>query len=622
MVDFRPAGSARSGRMPIPQRSRGGSDIARGIGQVGDALFNAEMQDRQLDERDRDVDHQLEMAELARKRQAEIADAAGRFAEVKGGLAIYSEELKVAPGAKPGAAGHAAAFAMEADKRLKEFAGTLSADPEVRTRFEPMIQSALTEFTTREKAWEIGETGKYQGEQWKKYANGKNIELQTGAIDKLFSAIEESTSLAEGMGFTGTQRVAILDATHREMAVSFIDARMASGQQAEIRALLKKGILDPFMTAEMKDKYYTEADRADERAAMTAARAQADAERVARETLGGVQKLLDSGAEPSPQEMKNAEAAAALLPPAQRVELAVMQTQLAINRETRGLGVDDIRHRRDFLRARVDAGKATQEQQLMLRAYDKRLEAAEDREADDTKLELGAGVQGRVAAVERLQARDPDTRFRVGEKAEAGLGFAATLPAASSRRMAIEGGDARKNRKDLFDEKLTKEMRTAFRSNMGSVATGLQGSEYSGREALAMDLYAADVVRNGRTGFDAKLFWQYQNIAFGATRRADGKFQGGLGTVNGRRVELPQEMSDVEFRSFVARSSFAAAVDDAGRAIPKSFITTRMTPQLDEVSADGRTYWYKMVGASGATLKDKDGRDLRLPVPLRGAGAP
>jgi hypothetical protein len=338
--------------------------------------------------------------------------------------------------------------------------------------------------------------------------------------------------------------------------------------------------------------------------------------------LKGVQALLDSGAEPTPQQMKDAEAAVALLPMEQRVEYVALNTQVAVNRETRGLGVDDIRHRRDFLRARVDAGKATQEQQLMLRAYDKRLEVAEDREADDTKLELGAGVAGRVAAVERLQARDPDTRFRVGEKAEQGLGFAASLPAASSRRMAIEGADARKNRKDLFDDKATKEMRAAFRSNMGSVATGLQGSEYAGREALAMDLYAADVVRNGRSGFDAKLFWQYQNIAFGATRRADGQFQGGLGTVNGRRVELPQEMSDTEFRSFVARSSFAAAVDDAGRPIPKSFITTRMTPRLDEVSTDGRTYWYKMVGPSGATLKDKEGRDLRLPVPLRGQGAP
>lgn len=609
--------------MPIPQRGVAGREIARGGQQLGDALFGGAMQERQLDERERQVDHDLQMAELGRRRQAEIADAAGRFADIKGQLAVRAEELRVA--SQPGAVGHSAAFDTEVNSKLSEFAGTLSNDPEVQARFKPIVDSARSELTTREKAWEIGEFGKYQGAQWSKFADAAKVDLQaTPTLEKLQQALDQSTDLIDGMGVPGNLRAALLDATHRDYVTTVLNAQIAGGPDGvkAAREILKGGMLDPFLTAEIKEKLYLDADRADERARIVADRAEADAQRSAKQTLDGVQKLLDSGVEPTADQMKLAEAAVAQLPPEQRVEYAVMETQLAVNRETRGLGVDEIRHRRDFLRGKVDSGKSTQTEQMMLAAYDKRLDTAEDREAEDSKVNLGAGVTGRIAAVERLQGRDPETRFRVGEKTEEGLGFAASLPTAASRRQAIEGADVRKNRKDLFDDKANKQMREAFRNNIGRVGNGLRGSEYAGREGLAMDLYAAHVARTGKTEFDRNLFWQYQNIAFGATRRGDGVYQGGLGTVNGGRVELPQEMTPAEFSSFIARSNWPTAVDSRGVKVDKSFITSKMVPVLDDISADGRTYYYQMVGPGGSTLQDKDGRPLRLPVPRRGKGAP
>lgn len=609
MVDFRPTASASSGRMPIPQRGVAGREIARGGAALGEALFGAAMQDRQLDERQRQVDHELQMAELQRARQAEIADAAGRFAELKGGLAIYGEELKVAPGAKPGAAGHAATFATEADRRLKEFADTLSADPEVRSRFQPMIQAAFTEMTTREQAWEIGERGKYQGDQWKKYADGKTIEVQGAPLDKLLAAIDESTSLAEGMGFTGNVRAAVLDATHRGMAVSWIDSRVAAGQQAEVREILQQGLLDPFLTADLKTRFLDAADRADAQAAHEAEAAASRQRDAARETVKAVQSLLDAGAEPTTAEMNSLYAAAKSLPPDEQIDVAAIGVQRDVNRATRGQTPTQIRRERDRLAAKVEAGTASRAEQMMLKAYGVRLDSAEDAESERISGLLGGGgAQGQLAAIEATNGLDRESRVSVLEKASPGLGHVALLPTATSRQMAVQGAEIRKAQPDLVD---AKEAREAFRQNVGRIG-GELGAGYDDKLAVAMNMYAVHVSRAPQDGFNKNLFWQYTNIAFGATKRGDGKWQGGLGTVNERRVVLPDHVTQGELVTAIARTDWSKAQDHRGRPVGKAFITGSMWPELIEETP---TYSkYRMTDAAGNMLTTDGTTPLYLRV--------
>lgn len=608
MVDVRLAGAAQQGRVSIP-RAHAGVEIARGLGQLGGSLFNASLQDREMAERQRQIDHQVEMAELERRRQAEVADAAGRFADWRGELATYGEELRIGPDAKPGAQGHGATFQAEGEKRAAEFLGTLSNDPVVRQRFEPMIRGSLADFNRRETAWELSERAKHQGNQYQKYSDAKNIDLaKSPTMENLKGAMEEAEGLIDDMGVPATARAHILDQTFRAYAETVLKAQIAGGQQSAAREILDQGYLDEYLTPDGRERLLAGADRADARDRIEAEQQELKQRREARETINAIDALLKVGATPTEKEMDAARAAIKLLPPADQIEFAGLEAQLEVNRDTRGASSAAIRNTRDFLQAKVNAGTATQTEQIHLKAYSQRLEAQLDQDAAEQKEILGQGTAGRIQAVENLQSVDAANRFATLERAEAGLGHVALLPAASSRRQAIEGRAIRKAQKDLFDEKLAK---AAFGSAVGSVRAIL-GEQFDDKLEIAMDLYAAHVAEKPQKNFNANLFAQYSSIAFGATKRADGIWQGGLATVNGRRTVIPDNLSADEFRKSIARTDWSNARNAAGEVEQKAFIINQMAPVLVEEQAD-RSF-YHMVDRHGQYLLAPNGQRLRLSV--------
>lgn len=354
-----------------------------------------------------------------------------------------------------------------------------------------------------------------------------------------------------------------------------------------------------YLTPESRGRLFGEAERAQARAVAEAERAASEQRDAARQTVKTVQALIDSGAEPTAAQLKQMKAASALLPPDEQIEVAAIDTALAVNRATRGQSSDVIRREHDRLRAKADSGRASQTEQMMLKSYATRLDAAEDSEADTLKGMMGQGAAGRVAVVEQTQGMDAASRFAVLEKASPGLGHVGLLRTPANRMMAIEGAEIRKSQADLVPDK---EAKAAFRQSLGSVA-GLIGEQYDDKLDVAMNLYAHHVSRSPQKAFNPGLFWQYTNIAFGATKRRDGTWQGGLGTVNGVRTVLPDNVSDGELRASIARTDWSNARDASGNPVAKSFITGQMFPVLVDEGPQGSVYH----------LRDRSGRELLGP---------
>lgn len=608
MVEFRPTRSHQSAAIPI-LKANPAADIARGVAAVAGAVAGAGMDERRLDERQRQVDHEVEMAELRRRRQAEVADAAGRYAEMQGQIGTMMDELRISPDAKPGAVGHTDAARVKVQERIAAFRQTLSNDEEVQNQFGPMLARLAAETERRERAFEMAETGKHQGNQWKIYSDAQMVALQRNpTLDQLNKALEESTGLIDAMGIPATARAAVLDATHKSYVKTALDAQIAGGQQSAnaVKQILDAGHLDQFLTAEDRENYFGRIDRTNERARIEAERAEADARRTAKQTVDALETMLKLGATPSDVEMQAGRDAAKLLPPAEQVSFAALDVQRNVNRMTLDKDAATIRHDRDLLRAKVRSGRATQSDELYLRAYDQRLETQMDAEAEDGRTQLGEGPAGRIARVEQSMQMDAATRFETLERMERGLGHASLLPTPSSRRMAIEGRAIRKAQPDLV---VAKEARAAFRLSVGSVA-GLLGEQFDDKLGIAMDLYAHDMSRRASKEFNPNLFAQYVNISLGATKRADGAWQGGLALVNGRKTIIPDRLSPDEFRTTIARSDWSAARDTAGQPVAKDFIINHMVPVLADEQPDHSSYYFQ--DSSGGYLMAENGRRLML----------
>lgn len=578
--------------------------IADGIAELGGALGRVAEDRRNIEEARRASQYRIEVEQQRRDRSAMIADRAGAWAAERGALHEELEEAKSTT--LPGAPDWPDRAKKIVDNRMSKFLDTLGDDEEVRQRFEPMVVNWGVATIERELDWARSKKAEHEGNSLKAWHDQRVLEVEERGDFQ--AAFDDYDVLLDGMDMDATRREQLRLVGKQEFVERGISTQIAGGNIDGARAALNNDSMKPFLTPESRERLFGEVGRAEARAAVEAERAESEKRDAARQTVKTIQALLDAGAEPTPAQMKELAAASALLPPDEQVEVAAIDTQLAVNRATRGRSAEAIRRERDRLRAKVEAGRASQTEQMMLQSYDARLGAAEDSEAEDMRMVLGEGTAGRIAAVERMQGQDAASRFAVLEKAAPGLGHVSLLRTATNRRMAVEGAEIRKAQKDLVPEK---EAKAAFRRNIGSVAA-IVGEDYDDKLAIAMDLYAHHVSRSPQKSFNNNLFWQYTNIAFGATKRRDGSWQGGLGTVNGVRTVLPDNVSQAEFRAALARTDWSHARDEHRQAVPKSFITGQMYPVLVEENA--RNSVYHLRDRSGRVLLGPKGGALRWTV--------
>lgn len=609
MVDFVPTRAFRRADAFVPNSSQRARTVVAALDRVADTAIGIVRQDAADDEADLQAQHRAEMERLERERAATIADRAGAFAEYRAGLDVFASETRVGPDAKPGAAGHADKVKAEVERRTAEFRATLGNDPEVVKRFEPLLRGEVASTIGRERAWELQQFGQYQSENFKKFRDSNGIQLQKAPTAENFKvAMAQTQMLADGMKVSGNVAAALMEDAGSYYARTTLDAQLAGGNSEGVRTIVNEGLFDAYLDPKMRETYLRGADLVDQRKAAEVEAAQAEQLKAAREAVATVKELIAQGAQPNPAQMKAVEAAGGILPDSEKVELAGLAIGVDVARRTQGWTAAQLNNWANGLQAKVASGRASQWEQMALQHVRARYERTADAEADGNK-EAVTTPQGRLSFVNSLSAApDRAAAFDSAERAQKGLGHVMLLPTKAARQMAIEGREIRKAQPDLVPaDKAT----MAFRATLGRVS-GVLGDEFDDKLDLAMDLYAQSASRHGRTkeNFNAAGFGEMVQLAMGATWR-DGVRHGGIGRINGGTVLLPDGVSDAGFARTVSRATYDGAIDAQGRAVPKSWIVTRMVPVYQRDDDQGRAVYY-MVDANGRALQHKDGGPYAL----------
>lgn len=384
-------------------------------------------------------------------------------------------------------------------------------------------------------------------------------------------------------------------------------AEALHGQQAELASSPAR-FMTGFLSPQERRAMLTAADLVDQRKEAEASAAQAEQLKAAREVVATVKELIAQGAEPTPEQMKAVEAAGAILPDSEKVELAGLSIGVDVGKRTRGWSASQLRDWRNQMQAKVDSGTASQWEQMALQHIGARYEHAADAEAETNK-EAIATPQGRYNFVRQLSgSADRAGAFDTAERASPGLGHVVLLPTRAAQQIAIEGKEIRKAQPDLVPmDKANKEMRAL----VGRVA-GTLGDEFDDKLELAADMYAQSAARRDRTkdNFDGAGFREFVQLSLGATWK-DGVRQGGIGRVNGAAVLLPDNQSDASFARELARQSWSDAVDRQGRPVAKAWIVGNMVPLWVRDDENGHPV-YHFVDASGGKLMHKGGGEYRL----------
>lgn len=614
MADIRIARPFRQADAYVPNSSARTRPVVAALDRLADTAAGVVRQGRADDEADRQAAHQVEMQRLERERAATIADGAGRFAEFRAGLDQYANETRVAPDAKPGAAGHGDKVAAEVERRAAEFRATLGNDPDVIARFEPLLQGEVASTIGRERAWELGQFGQYQSKNYSKYRDSNGIELQKAPTAENFKvAMAQTQLLVDGMKVSGNVRDTLMDDAGTYYARTVLDAQLAGGNSSGVRAIVKEGLFDTYLDPKLRDAYLQGADLVDQRAAAEAEQAQREQVKAAREAVATVKELIAQGAQPTPEQMKAAEAAGSVLPPSEKVELAGLAIGVDVAKRTRGWSAAQLHSWSAALQAKADAGAASQWEQMALQHVRARYDHAADAEATENK-QLVANPEGRIAFAAQL-ARSPDraAAYDSGERAHPGLGYVATVVRApEGRRRAIEGETIRAAQPDLVPND---KANMQFRATLGRVVAGL-GDRYDDVFKVANNIYASLAAEYGVTKdhFNAVAYERAVQMALGAEKR-DGVQYGGVARspTTGSAVLLPDNHSASSFARLIARFDFADARDGQNRPIAKSFIVGQMTPVFQYDNDDGRPV-YKFIDGNGRALQHKGGGDFLFTV--------
>lgn len=609
MVDIRIARPFRQPDAFVPNSAARSRPIVAALDRLADTASGIVRQDRLDDEADREAAHRAEMQRLERERAAKIADRAGAFAEFRAGLDQFANETRVGPEAKPGAAGHADLVAAEVERRTTEFRATLGDDPEVVARFEPLLRGEAASTIGRERAWELAQFGQYQSENFKKFRDSNGIELQKAPTAENFKvAMAQTQMLAEGMKVSGNVSAALMDDAGSYYARTVLDAQLAGGNSEAVRSIVNEGLFDAYLDPKSRAAYLAGADLVDQRAAAEAEQAQREQVAAAREAVKTVQELIAQGAQPTAEQMKAAADAGSVLPPSEQVELAGLAVGVDVAQRTRGWSAAQLMNWSTALQAKVDAGTASQWEQMALKHVRSRYDFVADSEADQNK-EIVKTPEGRLQLVNGLaSSADRTAAFDAAQRAQPGLGHVMLLPTKAARAMAIQGREIRKAQPDLVP---MDKAATTFRLTLGRVA-GVLGSEFDDKLGLAADLYAQSASRHGRTkeNFDAAGFAEMVQLTMGATWR-DGVRYGGIGRINGGAVLLPDNVTEAGFARLIARTDFSGAVDGNKRPIAKSWITGHMVPVWQRDDADGRAV-YHLFDENGGRLMHRDGVPFAL----------
>lgn len=591
----------------VAREPSAGAAVAAGVGQLAQAVGQGA---------ERIDDAQSELAERERRR-----DLARRNADIAARVAAAEEADAAAEveDRKPGFAGYADRRRERIAKSNETILGEEAA-PELIERWAPVLAGRKARTYQGALNWELAESSKAEGQARNSVENeGLNVLGRTPTLAALDVHLATVFATIDGSSLTDPEKAAQKTGVETRGWAKLLDGLPVDQREK----LLDSGTLDRMLPNDLVDNYRKgiavdrkEAALAVEREAKAAQDAQRD---VNADILLRAENGDASAAEVAQAQRRSAELG---LDPVDVSKLGYAMEAAGQGKRFAGMTTPELETEAEALRARERAGKLTDAAEVRrLELLDKTIGGRDDKDGGDLSALWKAGPEGQAEVSNRLAATPIAQRMRVaGKMGVPKMTFVANLPDAE-RATALAGGRIRVDatRKNAFmpmkpdgkesDPALATQ---AFRNLMGLPLLNDLGDQASPIVEAALDYYVGSQASAGVSGeWNPREFAKAVRSVTGGVKRPDGKYQGGIGTVRGEKVWLPDRWTDEEVARATSRQSFDGAVLRDGRAANKADILANFRMVPVEQHDDGGML-YRFEDASGRPLKRKVGGDWMI----------
>lgn len=362
------------------------------------------------------------------------------------------------------------------------------------------------------------------------------------------------------------------------------------------------------------------------REAEIAARRQAEVQRkAAKDRLDAIGVMIENGDPPSLTDINQAigQAKAAGVDQADLLRAGYLGETATRARAFQSLSNADLEARAVPLRQREAAGQLDAAGGRELDQIERTLDKRTKHDSDQLSALWRGGLAGQLQALDTLRQMPVSQREQVATRMGNNAAVLAGMEGQSAE-IALHGAGIRKARPgdfmpvDSATEKPDEKMAHArFDAIIGPALKNQLGDAYDEVRDTALDYFVGRQAASGTNGGwnEAKFAAAVQTV-FGGSVRRDGTIQGGIGTVRGRKIELPRRWTAAEFDRAYSRNDFArAGVTYAdGRPVANADVLANYQPVVDHETDKG-TVIYRLEDASGRSLRKGKGVFL-LPVPI------
>lgn len=613
-----------------PRGPTPGEAIGRGIAELGQTLGGVVDQNARVEEQIAQSNFRIAEREKARNRSAVSAIWLGKLADLK--LEARQASIDLRSKSKEAAIGHEEAVQADIDKRTELFLQGLEeasgGDPEVMERFAPSVRAMRDDVIGDETVWALGKRAEAQGTGVEKALDGiRNEQLTKPDPAKLMRDLTSLKQVIDSADWDGNAKAKVWDGALQAGFGATLDGSIASGQTAAARRILTDGTLDGIVSPEQKKGYLQRLDAADREAALEAERAASAEREAAMDDLKLIKVLAEDGKEAVPQSRINAaleRARKAGVKADVLADYAYMGEGAVQAQRFRAMPTPQLSSEVAGLRAKMNAGTITPEEQRRLGRAEKVLDDRDTEKGDGLGTLWKSGEQGQAQVMAQLAALPGDERVRVADKMGQGkLALVAGLRP-QVQQTALMGVRTRAARPDAFmpvgpkggTDDYKKQVRAVFDKAISPALANALGGRYGDVMEAALDFYVGWRAQSGGAeGWNEKLFIDAISTVYGGTIRSTGGWQGGIGTVRGRKVELPPKWNAQEFDQRLSLYDFAkeGAVYRDGKPVQRGDVLQNYQLVVDRQD-EGRVF-YRLQDARGRALLRKGGGTFLLPVP-------
>lgn len=596
----------------VPRELGVGAAIAEGVGQLAQTVGGIAASDERVNEQVAESEARIAEIEKRRWRASTASTLMSEYADFQVDLDAQIEAARKA--APPGAQGYEASAREVIDKAAADFLGRIPDDPELQERFRPLVSNLSARTILGERSWEQGVRAKHAAASWEKWqttSSGKLYAEPTGAGFAGF--IAEGDAAIDLMDADETVKAALRD-HNREVGVrSLFTGLIDSGRQDVVKAAIEGGQFDAYLGDDAKSAWLGKVKTASRIAENEAAATANEARRAALEQAKQVQARIKGGDDVSPGDANDAIAAmrAAGVPESEILTFGYLVEDATVAQSLRGYSTASLQQRQSLLQGKTDAGKATAAEKRELGLIEDQLDSRTTKASDELGKLWKGGPQERMQALAQVNSLPAGLRTEAAAKVSVQMQLLSQL-GPRNQVLALQGAELRKDRGDDFlPEKTAKfakpvdAVRAIAREYLGDTLNDIGGVSDDLMDA-ALDLMAGSRAANGRAdGWHRGDFLAALRGVTGGTRRADGSWQGGIGTVGRFRVELPAKTSEQEFARLWARSDFTGAQYASGAEVNAEDVRRHFRPRYFD-TVEGVTR-YALQGPNGVLYSQTTG---------------